>query len=508
MPYSSNDELPSSVRSKYSDKCQRAYRHAFNSVHSDTHDEGRAAAAGHSAAQKCEGKSMNPDLVKTNQRFTLGFVPVLKAALGADGKKRLSGIASSTIQDRHGDTMSKSALDDMLAQAQRGLTIFLNHSYDVPEDVAGTVERASLKQATGDIHDLSMDIIINENNERAVKAWEAIHDQGIQLGLSIGGMIPDGGARIDRKTGTYQIDHVDLVETSIVGVPANPRSWVEYATKALRKQESGELEPLTMTTSSWVSTTDFSGTASDNLLRWSAGDPEKPVDPDAEDAEAPDETNVEPPAEAPAEAPAEPPAEAEKSASVEEILNLASASAPLQTTTEPDAKDATVTVETPFANITVDTGRRDPSAGASATSQEAPDGAAPETEESAKEAPPPWLGIPGNPPVQQAIDPMTFLQRELTQSASLITKLSSELSEARGALDTERSLRTTAERERDAASADLTRVLRQTKELLDKLAATPVGRRTTYHEAVGRYEAIKATYGDELTDHLARSINT
>jgi len=427
------------------------------------------------------------DLVKTNQRFTLGFVPVLKARIGEDGKKRLYGVASSTVMDRHGDTMARSALDDMLAQSQRGLTIFLNHSYNVPEDVAGTVERASLKQATGDIHDLSMDIIINEKNERAVKAWEAIHDQGIQLGLSIGAMIPDGGAKIDRKTGSYTIDHVELVETSIVGVPANPRSWIEYATKALRKSEA--FEPIHLWTGSESNTTTFNFSAADDAHMDAIGETEMPeVAPDTGDEV--DETNV------------EPEAIVEAVASAEEILALASAVAPLI----PDATDATVTVETPFATINVDTGNRGAAASSNQPSQEAPP-SDPETESAttAAEPPPPWLGVPGAPPVQQSLDIGSMVATELQQSALLIARLTRELGEARGERDTERTVRMTAERERDQASSDLTKVLRETEALMTKLAATPAGRRTTYHEAVGRFEALKSYYGEELTDHLARS---
>lgn len=423
------------------------------------------------------------DLTKTNERFTLGFVPVLKAAQSGDGKRRLSGVASSTIQDRHGDTMTRSALEDMLEQSNRGLTIFLNHEYRVPEDVAGTVERAHMKQASGDIHDLTVDIVINEQNPRAVQTWEAIN-AGALLGLSIGAMIPDGGAKVDRKTGSYTIEHVDLLETSIVSLPANPRSWVEYATKALRKAELTEaaapvrlLQPLTWTQASGQNVT-LSTTIAAEL------DPEL-----AETEEVVSDTE-----------PAEEPLEVEAPAlSTEALLDLADAVG------TPDITDATVTVETPFANITVDTGRKDkdPSATSSDT-QEAPP-SAPETESASVEAPPAWMGVPGNPPVQQDLDLESVVTTSLGQSAQLIASLSRELSDIRAALTTETNARTVAERERDAASADLTKVLKETKTLLDKLAATPAGRRTTYHEAVGRYEAIKAVYGDEITDQLARS---
>jgi phage head maturation protease len=110
----------------------------------------------------------------------------------------------------------------MAQSAKQNMTIFLNHSYDVPEDVAGSVEMAFLRSHPTDpeIQDLTFDIIVNESNERAVKAWEAI-DGGTKLGLSIGARIPDRGATRSKDTGRYTIDHVDLLETSIVGVPAN-----------------------------------------------------------------------------------------------------------------------------------------------------------------------------------------------------------------------------------------------------------------------------------------------
>jgi len=162
------------------------------------------------------------------------FVPLLKASSDADGRKRFHGVASSSIKDRHGDTITRTALSEMETTANNNMTIFLNHRYEVPEDVAGSVERAVLRSHPQDseIQDLVFDIVVNEANPRAVKAWEAI-DNGTKLGLSIGARIPDGGATRSKESGRYVIDHIDLLETSIVGVPANPRSWVEYAVKSL-----------------------------------------------------------------------------------------------------------------------------------------------------------------------------------------------------------------------------------------------------------------------------------
>lgn len=166
---------------------------------------------------------------------------ILKASRSADGKMRLHGVASSTTKDLHGDVMAETALEDMERAANNNLTIFLNHSYDVPEDVGGSVENARMKTRGVDGNgnpnkDLDMDILINESNDRAVKTFEAI-ERGTKLGLSIGALIPDGGAKKDKSSGSWIIEHVDLLETSLVGIPANPRSWVDYAVKSLRSVE-------------------------------------------------------------------------------------------------------------------------------------------------------------------------------------------------------------------------------------------------------------------------------
>ncbi len=173
------------------------------------------------------------------------FVPsALKASKGPDGKMRLHGIASSTVKDLHGDTMLQSAVEDMERAANQNLTIFGNHSYEVPEDVYGSVEKAAMKQAgTVDaegnpVWDLNFDVVVNEENERAVKTWKAI-DNGTKLGMSIGAMIPEGGATRNKKSGAYTIAHVDLLETSIVGIPANPRSWIQNAVKSIRDVAKG-----------------------------------------------------------------------------------------------------------------------------------------------------------------------------------------------------------------------------------------------------------------------------
>lgn len=180
------------------------------------------------------------DMTKTAD-FKL-FTGILKAA-GSDedeGVLRIKGIASSTVRDRHGDRMERSALKDMEAAANDNLTIFVNHSYNVPEDVVGSAEKAVLKRRSGEtdedgnpLYDLELSVLLDAGNPRAVKTYEAIQ-KGVKLGMSIGAMIPKGGAKYDEENHSFIIHHVDLLETSVVSIPANPRSWVGGAVKSLR----------------------------------------------------------------------------------------------------------------------------------------------------------------------------------------------------------------------------------------------------------------------------------
>jgi hypothetical protein len=84
------------------------------------------------------------------------------------------------------------------------------------------------------IYDLIFEKIrVDRTNERAVKSWKSMNG-GTKLGMSIGAQIPEGGAVRNKKTGTLLIAHVNLLETSIVGIPANPRSWMDAVAKAYK----------------------------------------------------------------------------------------------------------------------------------------------------------------------------------------------------------------------------------------------------------------------------------
>lgn len=71
MPYSTTSDLPPAIQDKYEAPAQRAFLAAFNSVMDETGDEGRAMAAGHSAAQASERKEYS--LLASLMRLVTGF---------------------------------------------------------------------------------------------------------------------------------------------------------------------------------------------------------------------------------------------------------------------------------------------------------------------------------------------------------------------------------------------------------------------------------------------------
>lgn len=366
------------------------------------------------------------------------FTGLLKSSRGSDGKMRLHGIASSTTKDLHGDIMTASAIEDMEAAANRNLTIFLNHSYNVPEDVGGSVERAVSRVIGVDSDgnpsvDLAFDIVVNDANPRAVAAFEAI-ERGTKLGLSIGAMIPENGAK-RQKNGSYVIDHVELLETSIVGIPANPRSWVEYAAKSLRGKSVTE------------------------EIANPAGD---------ESAE-----------------PAQDIAEVEAPAEVTEVA-------------EPDVTDATVTVETPTASITVETSDEDDSqptreseADDEAVLDETADGDDDRLGDTATRS-------------FEGVD----LSRTLGETLELLRQTTRDLVETRAALVEAQAAKAAAERERDAAEAERTNVLTQTKQILDRVAASPLVRKTAMIDAKRDFRArFEGIYDEEFLKMIERNAN-
>lgn len=164
----------------------------------------------------------------------------MKAA--EDGRQILHCTASSTVEDLHGDTMTDECVRDMASQAKsKAMTIFLNHRYNVPEDVFGVTTDSAVTSRAQEkdgvpVWDMDLDIDLAGTNPRVPQTYSLIATDKVKLGVSIGAMIEEYDFK-DKEAGFWGgliIKKVNLLEASIVGIPANQRSWVQNAVRAVK----------------------------------------------------------------------------------------------------------------------------------------------------------------------------------------------------------------------------------------------------------------------------------
>jgi HK97 family phage prohead protease len=372
------------------------------------------------------------------------FTGILKAQRADDGMMRLSGTASSTVTDMHGDNMLRSALEDMLRAANNNMTIFLNHSYNVPEDVAGSSKGAQLVQRSSDVWDLDIDVDVNAKNPRAVEAFNAI-DSGVKLGLSIGAMIPEGGAVRNKETGAYTIAHVDLLETSIVGIPANPRSWVQSAVKALMKSTDQSEERQVVREIKVENLV-----LPEELKEAPAAEPDVCGERDASGSTA---------------CTAEPGHEGDHSWSDAVDVDI-------------DVTDAQPTTDTDDDSDVVDGG----SQGASDSEPE-PE---PASEDVVLDADP------------EPVD-VSPVVTSLSSALQLLESTATDLISTRRALREAEEARDAAIRERDEVSDLANSVITETSRIIENMADTPIGRRAVMRQAANELGVVERLYGPAIT---------
>lgn len=157
---------------------------------------------------------------------------------------RMTG--SSTEQDLDGDIMYPSAIQDM-TQCKPNMSLFLNHSYNLPQDLFGSLVGSPWTKSQSGITDLWLQSDVETINPAAVQTYLYV-TRGRDIGVSGGFMILEA-EYVDRATGkpvseddlsfediifggvTLGIAHVKAVEFSTVGIPSNQRSWVEAGAK-------------------------------------------------------------------------------------------------------------------------------------------------------------------------------------------------------------------------------------------------------------------------------------
>lgn len=140
-------------------------------------------------------------------------------------------VGSSTEQDVQHNRMALSAINDMCDPTLVGMTIFLNHKYDIPYDVYGSLIEAPKAQRKDGFVDVYLTADTDLRNPPASQVLQQIRD-GRKHGCSIGCMVDKWSfaeEEEDSAKDAIVIERVKPVEWSIVGIPANRRSWVENA---------------------------------------------------------------------------------------------------------------------------------------------------------------------------------------------------------------------------------------------------------------------------------------
>jgi hypothetical protein len=174
-------------------------------------------------------------------RKGLGFEPdfqVFTSGIEADRQnpRLVHMIGSSTEKDLQGDTMSLLALSDM-TKAPQNMTIWLNHDYNLPDSIFGSVVGAPSIFHKDGVADLQLAVDVELDNPHAARVKRYI-DNGRKLGCSIGCMVtkyevPDESDGERWYEQSIIIHGVYVVEYSVVGIPCNQRSWVENAVRGV-----------------------------------------------------------------------------------------------------------------------------------------------------------------------------------------------------------------------------------------------------------------------------------
>ena len=180
-----------------------------------------------------------------------GFVVAQKFGIGPDFKVMTGAIkafslpdspdrplvrmrGSSTIFDLQNDCMMLSALHSM-QDVDPNMTLFLNHSYNLPDDVFAKLHHLPEIAVDGSIADLWLTAEVILRNPPAERTYQMIVQDQVRMGCSIGCVVlewsfadPD-----DEWNSPILIHKVQTLEFSVVGIPANQRSWVECGIEGL-----------------------------------------------------------------------------------------------------------------------------------------------------------------------------------------------------------------------------------------------------------------------------------
>lgn len=178
--------------------------------------------------QNLQARKTAPDF-----RFYTGALQIFEKK-DADGNpvKFIRGVASDDKPDRHGERFSRKALARMVETAKEHLTLFSDHNRSW-EDTLGHVVEAALNGSNE--FTVLCQLESEEAEPKVRKLWAKLKSK-TKLAFSISGRVLSSYVEEIGDRAVRVLDDIELFELSIVGLPANPRTWVEAIMKSFDAQ--------------------------------------------------------------------------------------------------------------------------------------------------------------------------------------------------------------------------------------------------------------------------------
>ena len=165
--------------------------------------------------------------------------PIIESSPNGETKTRFkfSGIASTSSLDRDRERVSKACMLSMAKKInEKKLPIFGNHEHNW-EDMLGFSSSAEVRN-----DELHIEILTDfaESNPKILQLIGKMN-AGMPLGLSIGGKVVKSHDAYEAsiKEEIKVIDDVDLLETSIVGIAANPDAFLSIPAQIAKSLRNG-----------------------------------------------------------------------------------------------------------------------------------------------------------------------------------------------------------------------------------------------------------------------------
>jgi len=181
-----------------------------------------------------DAEANTPHRFKINLPILKTRIRVIQDEKGTEVEERfVTGVASSTDIDKHGDKMTSGCLK-IMADSLKQHILYLNAEHDTSwQSELGDLEKLEVN----DKNQLVMEAKLNKMS-KSKDLWYALTELKKKLGLSIGGYVKEyemvkdeedeDNPRWRRVFKDIELDHI-----AVTSSPANPKTWVDVITKSL-----------------------------------------------------------------------------------------------------------------------------------------------------------------------------------------------------------------------------------------------------------------------------------